>query len=186
MVVIRLNDLTVKMADYDTSSLESGTIVVTEKPKSVYVVRVNEDFWHEIIVENRGWISVKFKWTKEEKHDTATKYDCGSAEQPIGCIYFNTRSGILGPGQVRRLDVLFRPKVLGPYWDTWVFQVEITGRLEPLIQIRVLLQGCALPDPNSKTPAMEVCVIMLLYAELLIFIYCIWNLDNQSDNFSIY
>lgn len=171
MVAIRLNDLTVKMADYDTSSYESGTVVLAEKPKSVYVVKVNEDFWHEIIVENCGQISVKFNWIKEDEHDNATKYDCGSTEQPVGCIYFNTRSGVLGPGQVRRLDVLFRPKVLGPYWETWVFQVVITGRLEPVIRIRVLLQGCALPDPNSKMPAMEVCIIMSLYIGLM-FIYC--------------
>lgn len=150
IIAVRINDFIVKSI---SKSSKFKTFKINTKSKPIMTVNVNKELWDEIIIENCGQISIQYKWTKDEY--TITKYDSIFKEQPMGCFYFDTRTNILGPGQVKRLKVLFKPKIIGPYREIWFVQVEILGRLDPIAKIKLPLQGCAVPNVSmSKT---EVC-----------------------------
>lgn len=153
LVAVKINDFIVKSIS-NTSKFE--TLRLYTKSKPINIVNVNEDFWDEIIIENCGQISVQYKWIKDER--ITTIYDCIIKEQPMGCFFFDTRTNILGPGQVKRLKLLFRPNKIGPHSEIWFVQVEIMGRLDPITKIRILLQGCALPNVSTSTK--QVCYNM--------------------------
>lgn len=151
VIIVRINDFTTK----SYSSCNNGECeTFALRTKSINPVRIGEDCWDEIIVENRGEISIHYKWEKLER--PATKYDDILKERPTERFYFDTRTGILGPGQIKRLKVLFRPKVVGLNRDTWLFRVEILGKLDPIVRINVPLQGCAIARIDDKAITTEV------------------------------
>jgi len=147
VICIRINNSIIKSI-YNSNKCETA-VKLNTKQKPVNIVKINEDFWDEIILENCGEISLHYKWEKEEY--PTTKYDSILKEQQIGCFYFDTRNSVLGPGQTKRLTVLFRPKTVGPHIEMWYFQAEILGKLDPIARIKILLQGCAIPNDDHKT-----------------------------------
>jgi len=153
IIVVRINDLVTKPINNNSNNCETFTLNI----KPINTVKVDEDFWDEIIIENCGQISIRYKWKKEEC--PATKYDSILKRQPVGCFYFDTRTGILGPGQIKRLKVLFRPKIIGLHRETWLFQVKILGRLDPIVRINVSLLVCAVTKIDIKALIKKVCLL---------------------------
>jgi len=153
LIVIRINDLVTKSVNNNSNNCETFTLNI----KPINTVKVDEDFWDEIIIENRSQISIRYKWKKEES--PATKYDNILKKKPVGCFYFDTRTGILGPGQIKRLKVLFRPKIIGLHIETWLFQVEILGKLDPIVRINVSLLVCAVTKIDIKAIIKKVCLL---------------------------
>lgn len=156
IILIRLNDFITKPM-YKSSVCE--TFKLETKSKPINVIKVNENHWDEIVIENRGQISFSYKWEKKEY--IKTKYDCFLKER-IDSFYFDMRTNILGPGQIKRLPVLFEPKTIGSHSETWYFQVEILGRLDPIVKIQVPLQGCAVLDIENKADMIKVCLIFCI------------------------
>ncbi|XP_029342358.1 MYCBP-associated protein-like [Acyrthosiphon pisum] len=138
LIVVKVNDYIIKSIDDSTKCM---TFKLKTKSKPINIVKINEDSWDEIIVENCGQISIYYKWKKEEC--TTTKYDSILKEKPKECFFFDTRTNILGPGQIQRLTVLFRPTQTGPHREIWFIQLHILGRLDHIARINVPLQGCA-------------------------------------------
>lgn len=151
-ISIRINDFISKSIN-NSDEIETYKLNIESKP--IIIVKVNENSWDEIVIENLGEISVRYKWEKEEY--VLTKYDDISKELPIKCFYFDTRPLILGPGQIKCLPVLFRPTRIGPHTETWIFEAGVLGRLESVARIKMVLQGCAVPAVDYKTLTLEVC-----------------------------
>jgi len=150
---VRINDLITKSIIDGNSDCKTCTL----NTKPINAVKVGEDLWDEIIIENCGEITIHYKWKREEC--PATKYDSILKNRLIGRFYFDTRIGTLGPGQIERLQILFRPNVIGLYREPWLLQVEILGRLDPIFQINIQLQGCAISNVDNKAIAMKVCLL---------------------------
>lgn len=150
IIIIRLNDFITK--PIKKSSI-CETFEVETKSKPINAIKVNENHWDEIVIENRGQISFSYKWEKKEY--MKTKYDCFFKKR-IDSFYFDARTNILGPGEIKRLPVLFKPKTIGPHRETWYFQVEILGRLDPIVKIQMPLQGCAILNIENKTEVIKV------------------------------
>lgn len=153
IIVIRLNDFVTKPIN---KSSTCETFEIETKSKPINVIKVNENHWDEIVIENRGQISFSYKWEKKEYIET--KYDCFFKER-IDSFYFDARTNILGPGQIKRLPVLFKPKIIGPHRETWYFQVDILGRLDPIVKLQMPLQGCAILNVENKTDVIKVSLI---------------------------
>ncbi|XP_025202638.1 uncharacterized protein LOC112599790 [Melanaphis sacchari] len=144
LIYVRVNDFIIK------SIKDSYLCMTTElktKSKPVNTVKINEDSWDEIIIENCGQISVYYKWIKEEY--TATKYDSILKEKPKKSFFFDTRTNILGPGQIKRLTVLFRPTQTGPHREMWFLQLNVLEKLDHIARINVPLQGCAISNVDN-------------------------------------
>ncbi|XP_026807747.1 uncharacterized protein LOC113550231 [Rhopalosiphum maidis] len=141
----------VRVNDYIIQSINDSTICTTTElktnPKIVNIVKINEDSWDEIIIENCGQISVNYKWIEEEY--TATKYDCFLKQKQKKCFFFDTRTYTLGPGQIKHLTVLFRPTRTGPHREMWFLQINILRKLDHIARISVPLQGCAISNVNN-------------------------------------
>jgi hypothetical protein len=171
LIVIRINNFVVKSIN---NSYDCETYKLEKKPKAIKISKVNEDIWDEIIIENRGQISINYKWEKQEY--STTKYDCILKEQSMGCFYFDTRSGVLGPGQIKHLSVLFRPTSIGPYKEIWFCQLKMIGRLAHIAQIEVPLQGCALYRSDDNTITIKDVCLLLQNIIIVIFNYLISGL----------
>jgi len=156
LIVIKVNDYIIKSIDDSTKCM---TIKLT-KSKPINTVKINEDSWDEIIVENCGQISIYYKWIKEEY--STTKYDCILKEKPKECFFFDTRTNILGPGQIKRLTVLFRPTQTGPHREMWFLQLYIQGRLDHIARINVPLQGCAIHYEDNISSIIKVSTYPLM------------------------
>lgn len=152
LIIVRINNLVTKSINNNSNNCETFTLNI----KLINTIKIDEDFWDEIIIENCSQISIHYKWKKEEC--PATKYDNILKKQSIECFYFDTRTGILGPGQIKRLKVLFRPKIIGLDRETWLFQVEILGRLDPIVRINVSLLVCAISKIDIKAIIKKVCL----------------------------
>lgn len=152
-IAFRINDIVIKSVDYGGSAVE--TLEMSSKPTLFKIVDVNEESWDEIVVENRGEISIRFKWGQKENSVT-TKYRCVAKQRSIRCFYFDTRPTMLGPGQIQRLPILFKPKRIGPHRETWFFEVNVLGRSDPVARIKISLQGCAIPTIDYETRAIQV------------------------------
>ncbi|XP_015364671.1 PREDICTED: uncharacterized protein LOC107162332 [Diuraphis noxia] len=151
LIFIRVNDYIIKSIDDSTKCM---TIKLKTKSKPINIVKINEDSWDEITVENCGQISICYKWIKEEH--TTTKYDGILKEKPKECFFFDTRTNILGPGQIKRLTVLFRPTQTGPYREMWFLQLYIQGRLDYIARINVPLQGCAIYYEDNLSSILKI------------------------------
>lgn len=152
LIIVRVNNVIIK--SIDNYSSEHTTFKLNIISTLINTVKVNGDFLDEIIIENCSQISIYYKWEKEEY--PTTKYDGILKQQPIGSFYFDTRTNILGPGQIKHLQFLFRPKVIGLHRETWIFQVEILGRLDPIVQTKISLQGCAIPKIDNESILIKV------------------------------
>lgn len=134
--------------------------------RPLVTVRVNEEFWDEIEVENRGEVSVHYGWKKEEDEEeeeeekkdeeeesattTLTEHSLALKPRPLGeYFYFDDKPGILGPGQSKRVSVLFRPKTIGQYKETWTFRADVLGRWDPVARVKIYLQGCGIPSSDD-------------------------------------
>jgi len=151
LIVVRVNDYIIKSIDDSTKCM---MFKLKTKSKPINIVKINEDSWDEIIIENCGQISIYYKWIKEEC--TTTKYDCILKEKSKECFFFDTRTNILGPGQIQRLTVLFRPTQTGPHREMWFIQLNILGRLDHIARINVPLQGCAINNVDNMSSIIKV------------------------------
>lgn len=151
LIVVKVNDYIIKSIDDSTKCM---TIKLKTKSKPINIVKINEDSWDEITIENCGQISIYYKWIKEEY--TTTKYDCILKDKPKDCFFFDTRTNILGPGQIKRLTVLFRPTQTGPHREMWFVQLNILGRLDHIARINVPLQGCAIHNVDNISSIIKV------------------------------
>jgi len=151
LIVVRVNDYIIKSINDSTKCM---TMKLKTKSKPINIVKINEDSWDEIIIENCGQISIYYKWIKEEY--TTTKYDCFLKEKPRECFFFDTRTNILGPGQIKRLTVLFRPTQPGPHREMWFLQLNILGRLDHIARINIPLQGCAIHNVDNISSIIKV------------------------------
>lgn len=155
IIIIRLNEFITKPIN---KSSKCETFKIETKSKPINVIKVNENHWDEIIIENRGHISFSYKWQKKEY--IKTKYDCLLTER-TECFYFDPRTNILGPGEIKRLSILFNPKIMGSHRETWYFKVYVLGRLDPIVKIQVPLQGCAILNVDNKADIRKVCLIFI-------------------------
>lgn len=146
LIIVKINDFIVKSIN---NSCKCETYKLEKTSKSIKIAKGNEDVWDEIIIENRGQMSINYKWKKQDGY-TTTEYDCILKKQSMGCFYFDTRSSVLGPGQVKHITVLFRPTSIGPHREIWFCQLEMFGRLDHIAEIEVPLQGCALSSVDDK------------------------------------
>lgn len=153
LIAIRINDTIVKLLNNNS---KSNLFELNTNSWPIYITRVNEDCWNDIIIENCGEISIQYKWEKY-KHGTSKYNNYTSNEQQIGYFYFDTRTSILGPGQIKRLPVLFRPKVIGPSKEMWLLQVNVLEKIDPISQIKLQFHGCSLPNDDVKKVVIEVC-----------------------------
>lgn len=149
LIAIRVNDIVVKLLKYTDKCK-----IIELNTKSIYTTKINEECWDEIIIENCGQISIQYKW--ENNKWVTLKYNYISKEQPVRYFYFDTRTSVLGPGQIKRLPVFFRPKIIGPYKEVWLFQINVLGNIDTLDQIKISLQGCALPNYDTKKVVIKV------------------------------
>lgn len=148
------------IAGFEATSSATETIVV----RPMVSVRVNEEFWDEIDVENRGEVSVRYEWKKEENEEeeekeeekeksaakTLTEHGLALKPWPLGeYFYFDSRPGILGPGQSKRVSILFKPKTTGQYKETWTFRADVLGRWDPVARVKMYLQGCGVPGGDD-------------------------------------
>lgn len=149
------------VAGFEATSSATETIVM----RPVVAVRVNEEFWDEIDVENRGEVSVRYGWKKENEEEEEEEKEEEEEESAVtaltehglalkprflgGCFHFDGRPGILGPGQSKRVSVLFRPKIIGPYRETWTFRADVLGRWDPVARVKINLQGCGVPGGDD-------------------------------------
>jgi len=157
----------VKVNDFIIKSIDDSTICMTTKLKTkskpINIVKINEDSWDEIIIENCGQISVYYRWIKEEY--IATKYDYILKEKPKKCFFFDTRTNILGPGQIKHLTVLFRPTQTGPHTEMWFLQLNILEKLDHIARINVPLQGCAISNVDNMSSIIKVSRQVLIYRQ---------------------
>lgn len=150
-ICVRVNDFVAE------SNGEVCRSVGRAKPaKPIVPVPVNGDGWDEITVENRGEVSVRYGWEKVEK--PATEYDdlLVIGKRPMGRFYFDTRSGVLGPGQTVRTPVLFRPAAVGPCVETWIFRARVLGRPDPVALVTLPLQGCGVPESDDRASKVRI------------------------------
>lgn len=168
LIVVRINDFVVKSIN---NTYECETYKLEKIPKSINISKVNEDVWDEIIIENRGQISINYKWIKQDY--STIEYDCILKEQSVGCFYFDTRSSVLGPGQIKHLSVLFRPTSIGPHKEIWFCQLKMFGRLTHIAQIEVPLQGCALFGGDDITITINDVCLILQNIILVMYIYLV-------------
>jgi len=156
-ISVRINDCLIQSINDSTKCM---TIKLKTKSKPINTVKINEESWDEIIIENCGQMSIYYKWIKEEY--TTTQYDCILKEKPKECFYFDTRTDILGPGQIKCLTVLFKPTQIGPHKETWFLQLMVLGRLDHIARINVPLQGCAIPNGDHISSIIKVGTYTLL------------------------
>lgn len=164
LIIVRVNDVIIKTTDNNS---EYKTFKLNTISTIINTVKVNGDFLDEIIIENCSQISIYYKWEKEEY--PTTKYDNILKQQPIGSFYFDTRTSVLGPGQIKHLKFLFRPKVIGLHRETWIFQIEILGRLDPIVQTKISLQGCAILKTDYESIGIKVHYLCIIHRKYQIF-----------------
>ncbi|XP_050540302.1 MYCBP-associated protein-like [Daktulosphaira vitifoliae] len=156
-IEIKINEYLVKYIN------KNSTVKIFEsksKEFSIKSIMVNEEIIvDDIVIENHSEISIYYQWKKEDKK--WTKYDI-FLTQKFDSLYFDNRPGVLGPGQTKKLPVLFKPKILGPCIEKWNFRVDILGRIDPLVLIQISLQGFATSATHYTKLAKKVYLLYYL------------------------